>query len=156
MGTDPVYHMTTYHPDLIQTGGAPNWNRKSMKSSKKKIIVDGNNVAYSSGSPRIHNLKSVRSELIKQGYEPIIVVSSALFHNIDNRDELQRLHRIGWISVADENDSDDIEIIELAVRYNCEIVSNDRYLDHRGNYRGIFDFSKLRKFAISNGKVILS
>jgi len=117
--------------------------------------VDGNNVAYSGDSISLRNIKLARTSLIKKGFDPIIIISSALFHAIDDRDELKRFYNIGWVKVADDQESDDVEIIEQGMRYQCMIVSNDRYSEYREIYAGRFDFSKLVRFAFAKGRFIL-
>ncbi len=151
---DPEYHVQRYHPEFIGTRKTTSV-RKRRVGSRRVIVVDGNNVAYFGGSPSIRNLKIARSGLIKQGYDPIIVVSSALLHRIDSRGELVRMVNMGWVTVADDSESDDVEAIEGAMRNRCELVSNDRFMEYRSLYGNRYDFTKLRRFRIVDGRFVL-
>ena len=151
---EPLYHMDRYHPELIVTRPK---SRKNVRPSPSKnpIVVDGNNVAYSGDNASMYNIKLARISLIEKGFDPIIVISSALFHAIDDKDELKRFYNMGWVKVADDQESDDVEIIEQGMRYQCRIVSNDRYSEYREIYAGRFDFYKLVRFAFAEGRFIL-
>ena len=150
--SDLEYHFERFHPELIASNRSPNRLRKTSIIKRKKIVVDGNNVAYFGGTPKVKNLKICRGRLQKLGYDVIIIISSALIHSIDDKAELLRMQRLNWITTAENDVSDDIEVIEMAMRYSCEIVTNDRFLDHQPVYAQMFDFSKLRKFRISDKK----
>jgi len=146
--------MDRYHPELIVTRPK---SRKNVRPSPSKnpIVVDGNNVAYSGDNASMYNIKLARISFIEKGFDPIIVISSALFHAIDDKDELKRFYNMGWVKVADDQESDDVEIIEQGMRYQCRIVSNDRYSEYREIYAGRFDFYKLVRFAFAEGRFIL-
>jgi hypothetical protein len=156
MYNDVDYHFQKFHPELITDTGENTKKKVVPKKlgSKPKIIVDGNNVAYSTGNnPLVFHLKSVRAQLIKNNYDPIIIISKALVHSIDDKTELLRLIRIGWLTEADNDRDDDIEIIETAIQYKTKIISNDNFQEHKKAYSKHYDFSKVTKFSIINDKI---
>lgn len=94
--------------------------------------MDGNNVAYHlapQGKPRIANLLLAYRSLANSGLKPLIVISSALAHQIDKPEGLRELKERGVVLEAPRGADDDLTIIQLAKKKNADIVSNDRFLD---------------------------
>ncbi len=121
------------------------------------MIIDGNNVAYSDGEPpRAILIKQARAQVVKAGYEPIIIISAALSYKIDDLMELTRMINLSWIIEAEGNTDDDILIIESALSKKAKILSNDRFIQYdRLQYRSS-DWSivgSLVKFTVINGKL---
>lgn len=94
-------------------------------------IVDGSNVAHSSegGVVRLENIRLVCEKLAEQGYEPVIVVDAALRHQIDEKDEYERLVDIGSIKQAPAGTDADYFILSFARELDASVVSNDRFKD---------------------------
>lgn len=127
-------HLVKYHPEemIVQDN---QMQRKPVYSRSKKpyCVIDGNNVAYYLGNPSIKAIKQARVVLRKE-FEPIIIVSAALRHKIDDVMELTRLINLGWIIEAESKTDDDVTVIEEAYRKKCIIVSNDNYKEYIEEY----------------------
>ncbi len=152
-GNELLIHINTKHRDQEPSFEKIHVSRKrGNRKNNKKIVVDGNNVAYYAGEPpHIYYLKLLRGVLKKKGYEPIIIVSSALRHKIDDKLELIRLINLNWIIEAESGENDDKLVIETALSNNCKIITNDRFLDHMDFYNNLSDI--LIKFNIIGNKI---
>jgi len=161
-GDELTEHFAHKHPEeIVDTGSSRNnQRRRSKKKSKSKpIVVDGNNVSYSNGNmPQLSLLKRARAALMKLGYHPIIFVSAALRHSIDEAMELNRLINLGWIIEVEGGLDDDRKILEEAQRKGCPIVSNDRYSEYHADFTDTkWDLKKaVKTFAFKDGKFILN
>ena len=115
--------------ELKQRGKAPN--------AKRKVVVDGNNVAYyltPDGHPRVAGILLAVNSLRKAGLQPKVVVSSALKHSIDNPEKLQELVDSRLVIEAPRGSDDDLHIIRLAEKTNSDIVTNDRFLEWQDRF----------------------
>ncbi|MCY3414042.1 MAG: hypothetical protein INQ03_20530 [Candidatus Heimdallarchaeota archaeon] len=133
-GKELQIHIHTKHRDQEDTFERIVPARKPKSKVQKRIVVDGNNVAYTQGKPEVSNIKLCRAFLKRKQYEPIIIISSALRHQIDKPLELIRMINLNWVIEAEPGENDDILIIETAFAKQCKIISNDRYLDHNPNF----------------------
>ncbi|RMG38461.1 MAG: hypothetical protein D6732_05245 [Methanobacteriota archaeon] len=146
--------MVRFHGNVAYAQKETTTLQKTFQKRRTPVVVDGTNVAYHTGSPpKVVNIKRVRASLVRAGMDPIIYISNALRYSIDDPPELIRLINIGWVIEADPDRDDDLAIIEEAIAKNANIVTNDKYLDHRAIYGPRFDFNKLIRFSI-NDKVI--
>ncbi|TFG06525.1 hypothetical protein EU522_01540 [Candidatus Thorarchaeota archaeon] len=128
----------------------------SKKPKRKLLIVDGNNVAYHlrpRGKPRVANLVLAYQSLIRAGFKPTIVVSSALVHQIDKPESLRELLSRGLAIEAPRGTNDDFAIIQAAKKKNADIVSNDRFLDWIERFPWID--SRLRRYRMTPTGLIL-
>ena len=119
----------------ISKGATTSTKSPVMPTTRRNIvIIDGNNVAYSlakSKSPELRPLLKVRKKLIDEGYEPVVVVSAALRHRIDDRQTMLRLIRMGAIEEAEPGMDDDIAILERARQMKAQmIISNDSFQEY--------------------------
>lgn len=106
--------------------------------SKKKIVVDGANVAYieksQSGNPKVSNLTAVYQALKERGFEPIIIVDAALQYDIDDRQQFESLIENQTVRQAPAGTDADYFILETAEKYHARIVTNDQYKDYQNDY----------------------
>lgn len=104
----------------------------------RKIVVDGSNVAYversSNGDPKIGNIVVVCKELCGKGYDPIVVVDADLRNEIDDPCQLGTLLDRQEIRQAPADTDVAYFVLELAERYDCQIISNDQFKQHRKYY----------------------
>jgi hypothetical protein len=106
-------------------------SRGEVRGTRKTVVVDGNNVAHHlspNGVPRVANLVLAQSSLVQVGLKPIVVVSAALKHKIDNPEVLQEMIAKREVIEAPRGTDDDLTVIKLAQSNNADIVSNDRFL----------------------------
>jgi len=119
-------------------------------------VVDGNNIAYHlspKGEPRVQNLALAYHSLRNAGFEPVFVVSAALIHNINNPSLLDSFMTSAEVVKASPGTNDDLKIVQLAKRFNAEIVSNDRFLDWIDKYPWISN--RLRRYRMTPSGLIL-
>lgn len=125
--------------------------------SKKKIVVDGANVAYieksKSGNPKVSNLVAVYQSLKEKGFDPIIIVDAALQHKIDDPQKFEKLLENQTVRQAPAGTDADYFILETAKEYHARIVTNDKYEDYQKDYPWI-EKSRL-PLMIINGNVEL-
>ncbi len=94
------------------------------------VIVDGSNVAHSSeGTPRLFNIQLICEKLLEEGYEPVVVVDAALRHQIDRKQDYERLVDEGRLRQAPAGTDADYFILSFARELAATIVSNDRFKD---------------------------
>ena len=101
----------------------------------RAVVVDGSNVAWygceETGRPRLEHLLTLRRELHVLGYFPLLLyIDAALLHQIDRREELERLIARGEVLVADPGTDADDRILREAQDLRCPVVTNDRMLEH--------------------------
>lgn len=125
--------------------------------SRKKIIVDGANVAYieksQSGNPKVSNLIAVEQFLKEKGFDPIIIIDAALQYEIDDSRQLEALIDNQTVRQAPAGTDADYFILETAKKYHAQVVTNDLYEDYLDKYPW---FKKSRTpLMIINGKVEL-
>ena len=110
-------------------------------AGRKKILVDGSNVAHEetthSGKPKVANLVAMRRALLKEGFDPLIVVDASLVHQVDDRDQLEALVDRQEVRQVPAGTDADFFIIGLAEELDAQIVTNDRYRDYVDKHRGL-------------------
>jgi hypothetical protein len=124
---------------------------------KRTLVVDGNNVAYSlspQGRPKAQNLSLAYQSLTGAGYNPVFVISAALVHKIDNPGTLSAFMLTANVDEAPRGTNDDSRIIQLAKKFDADIVSNDRFLDWIDRYPWIS--SRLRRYRMTPAGLILA
>jgi hypothetical protein len=100
------------------------------------VIVDGSNVAHSGegSSARLFNIQLVCEKLIEEGYEPVVVVDAALRHQIDKRQDYEKLVDEGKLRQAPAGTDADYFILSFARELAASIVSNDRFKDRMQSF----------------------
>ena len=142
--------------DHIHKCRARTTNRREVRGARKALVVDGNNVAHhlsSNGVPRVANLLLAQSSLLKAGLKPIVVVSAALKHKIDNPEVLQEMIAKREVIEAPRGTDDDLTVIKLAQSNNADIVSNDRFLGFLNRFPWLQ--SRLIKYRMTPSGLIL-
>jgi len=125
-------------------------------AERKIIVVDGSNVAFyftQDGKPRLENIVMANNSLASAGFVPIIVVSAALLHQVDEDEQLLKMIASKRVIQASKGVDDDLEIIRTAKKNNADIVSNDRFLDWLDKHPWLP--SRLRKYRMSPSGLIL-
>jgi len=106
--------------------------RNQRRQVSRQVIVDGTNVAHylsATARPRARNILLARQSLLSTGHSPVIVVSAALKHRIDNPELLMDMIAAGYVIEAKPGQNDDLVIIRMAQRTGADIITNDRFLD---------------------------
>lgn len=144
-------HIVSCKAKSLQPRGSPE------SHNRRNLVVDGNNVAFylaSDGVPLADSLARAMRSLTLAGYRPVIVISAALKHKVDQPASLQDLLTVSPIIEAPRNTDDDLTIIREAQKRNADIVSNDRFLNWMNKYPWIS--SRLRRFRMTPAGLILS
>jgi len=129
----------------------------SKQRRTKKIIVDGNNIAYHlspHGKPKAQNLALAYLSLSGAGFEPVFVISSALIHNIDSPSLLDSFMMSADVIEAPRGTDDDLRIIQLAKKLKADIVSNDRFLNWTDRFPWLI--TRLRRYRMTPSGLILT
>ncbi|MFW9849794.1 MAG: hypothetical protein ACFFF4_11680 [Candidatus Thorarchaeota archaeon] len=135
-------------------GRSQEHKKQATQSSRRILIVDGNNVAYhlsQNGVPHVSNLLNAQNSLKASGYFPIIVISAALKHKIDKPEVLTQIENL---IEAQRGTNDDLLILSEAQKRNADIVSNDRFLNWQKSHPWVS--SRLRKYRLTPTGLILS
>ena len=153
-------HISLKHSEKlleIETNLQRNMRGDEKLKAKVQIVVDGNNVAYFGGNPKLRYLKIMRSYLVKKNFNPIIFISSALKYQIDHPTELLRLINIYNIIEVEGGIDDDKHLIEEAFRKKIKIISNDKFNEYLNHYNGkSWELKKnIFGYEILDGKIIL-
>lgn len=126
-------------------------------AERRPIVIDGSNVAFEEqskgGKPKVANLIAIRDTLMKQGFDPIIIVDAALHHQIDDPKRLERMIDDGSVHQAPAGTDADFFVIKTAEQQQAPILSNDRYQP----YQQDFPWIEQRRipFMIVDGKIEL-
>ncbi len=120
----------------------------------RTVIVDGSNVAHSSegDKPMLENIRLVRSKLIEEGYEPIVLADAALRHQIDDGGAFEALVDDGTIKQAPAGTDADYFILSFARELDANIVSNDRFKDRVEAFPEVN--KRVIRYMIVNGEVV--
>ncbi|MFW9996499.1 MAG: protease Lon-related BREX system protein BrxL [Candidatus Odinarchaeota archaeon] len=125
-------------PEPLESPEVSAVSKTSTKSSRKRIVVDGNNVAYEReprNSPVARKIVMLYHWLKNSfGMDIQIFVSSALKHFAKDFSELQGLIDTGHVQETPAGVSDDYFIINYAVQTDSLILSNDRYKEWKEKY----------------------
>ena len=114
-------------------------------------IIDGNNIAWGDYEdyPKFKFLTSVYNQLRELGVKPYVVVSAALRHRIDQPIELVEILKQDDVAEAPANRPDDFFIIQLAIKREAFIVSNDRFKDWKKANPELSDTIEDRRVALT-------
>ncbi|MFW9973863.1 MAG: hypothetical protein ACFFDQ_01170 [Candidatus Thorarchaeota archaeon] len=132
-------------------------NEVSIQRKTRKIIVDGNNIAYHlspHGKPKAGNLALAYFSLSGAGFEPIFVISAALIHNIDSPSSLDSFMMSADVIEAPRGTDDDLRIIQLAEKLKADIVTNDRFLNWTDKFPWLMN--RLRRYRMTPTGLILT
>jgi hypothetical protein len=124
------------------------------KNSRKRVIVDGSNVAHAGEhGARLSTLLAVRDELIDEGFDPIIVADAALRHQIDDGPGYEQLIEEGTVQQAPAGTDADYFILSFAKELGASIVSNDQFRD--GGKLAAEARERRIRFMVVAGEVVL-
>jgi hypothetical protein len=126
----------------------------TSEAERPIAIVDGSNVAYATEGERpvLANISLVCDRLQQEGYEAIVVVDAALRHQIDERDEYERLVENGGIRQAPAGTDADYFILSFARELDAAVVSNDRFRDREKAFPEALE--RIIRYMIVAGEVV--
>ncbi len=152
---DRLFDRRVLDDHIVKCRGRSTGREKRVTmTTRKTLIVDGNNVAYHlsyNGVPRVENLLNAQHSLIASGYWPVIVISAALKHKIDRPEVLNQIENL---VEAQRGTNDDLLIFSEAQKRKADIVSNDRFLNWQKSHPWVA--SRLRRYRLTPTGLILS
>jgi hypothetical protein len=105
---------------------------------KRKVVVDGSNVAFEEvsggGKPKISNLTKVRRGLEERGLEPTVFVDASLYHTVDDPEQLDALINRGEIHQVPAGTHADYWVLQTVDNTNALVASNDRFAPCQDKY----------------------
>ncbi len=105
----------------------------SHRLHKRKVILDGSNVAHNSHGnaisvPTVLNLIRMVETLRRKGFEEVkVIVDASLKHRLADPEQLPELQKMTEYWEAPPNTSADLFIIQYVKQHHCLMVSNDRF-----------------------------
>ena len=135
------------------SGGANDAERPPV--DERLVLIDGSNVAHSSEGEkaRLANIILIEEKIREDGMEPIIVADAALRHQIDRREDYEKMVDAGKIKQAPAGTDADYFILSFARELGASIVSNDRYRDRIARYPEVEE--RIIRYMIVANEVVL-
>ena len=130
---------------LVQRGLARLWTRAFAKP-RPVIVVDGSNVMHwNDDVPSVRTLTLVLADLTARGFAPHVFFDANVGYklwgrSISARDLAFQLDlKPGQITLAPSRTPADPLLIGYAIGAGVRVVSNDRFMDWRGQFPGLGD-----------------
>lgn len=122
-----------------------------------KVIIDASNVAHfgkiKDGQPSLDNILKAIEALNGLGYEPFAIADAPLRHEIDNREEFNKLLEEGKVHQVPSGTTADHFILKIAYDENAKILSNDIFREYSDEFKDIA--SKRIPYSIKNGEIAI-
>ncbi|MEN6290459.1 MAG: Zc3h12a-like ribonuclease [Methanobacterium sp.] len=120
-----------------------------------KVIIDASNVAHfgkgKDGQPSLNNILNAMEALKGLGYEPFAIADAPLRHEIDNKEEFNKLLEEEKVQQVPSGTTADHFILKIAYEENAKILSNDMFRDYNDEFKDIA--SKRIPYGIKNGEI---
>ena len=122
-----------------------------------KVIIDASNVAHfgkgNDGQPRLDNILEAIEALKGLGYEPFAIADAPLRHEIDKKEEFNKLLEDETIQQVPSGTTADHFILKIAYDENAKILSNDVFREYNDEFKDIA--SKRIPYSIKDGKIAI-
>ena len=120
-----------------------------------KVIIDASNVAHfgkgKDGQPSLNNILKAVEALKGLGYEPFAIADAPLRHEIDSKEEFNKLLEEEKIQQVPSGTTADHFILKIAYEENAKILSNDMFRDYNDEFKDIA--SKRIPYDIKDGSI---
>ncbi len=120
-----------------------------------KVIIDASNVAHfgkgKDGQPSLNNILNAIEALKGLGYEPFAIADAPLRHEIDNKEEFNKLLEEEKVQQVPSGTTADHFILKIAYEENAKILSNDMFRDYNDEFKDIA--SKRIPYDIKGGEI---
>ncbi|PKL71115.1 MAG: Zc3h12a-like ribonuclease, partial [Methanobacteriales archaeon HGW-Methanobacteriales-2] len=103
-----------------------------------QVIVDASNVAHygkKDGKPSLSKLLKAVEALEKLGYHPILIADASLRHEIDEKEEFNKLLDEEKVHQVPAGTNADHYILNLAEEEDAKILSNDAFREFFDEFR---------------------
>lgn len=120
-----------------------------------KAIVDASNVAHygkvKDGKPILENILNAVKALKELGYEPVLIADASLRHEIDQKEEFNKLLDEEKVKQVPSGTTADHFILKIAEEEDAKILSNDVFREYYDEFRDIS--SRRIPYSINDGTV---
>ncbi len=104
-------------------------------------MVDASNVAHygrvKDGKPRLDNILKATEALKKLGYEPVLIADASLRHEIDFKEDFNKLLDKDEVKQVPSGTAADHFILKMAEDENAKILSNDVFREYNDEFQDI-------------------
>jgi hypothetical protein len=104
-------------------------------------MVDASNVAHygrkKDGKPRLDNIQKAAKALKELGYEPILIADASLRHEIDFKEDFNKLLDTDEIKQVPSGTTADHFILKIAEDEDAKILSNDVFREYNDEFQDI-------------------
>ncbi|MGB9980616.1 NYN domain-containing protein [Methanobacterium sp.] len=122
-----------------------------------KVIIDASNVAHfgkgKDGQPTLDNILNSIEALKGLGYEPFAIADAPLRHEIDNKEEFNKLLEEEKIQQVPSGTTADHFILKIAYEEDAKILSNDMFREYNDEFKDIA--SRRIPYDIKEGKIAI-
>lgn len=120
-----------------------------------RVIIDASNVAHfgkgRDGQPSLDNILEAIEALKGLGYEPFAIADAPLRHEIDKKEEFNKLLEEEKIQQVPSGTTADHFILKIAYDENAKILSNDVFREYNDEFKDIA--SKRIPYSMKDGKI---
>ena len=122
-----------------------------------KVIIDASNVAHfgkgRDGQPSLDNILKAIEALNGLGYEPFAIADAPLRHEIDKKEEFNKLLEEGTIHQVPSGTTADHFILKIAYDENAKILSNDVFREYNDEFKDIA--SRRIPYSVKDGEIAI-
>ena len=122
-----------------------------------KVIIDASNVAHfgkgKDGQPSLDNILNAIEALKGLGYEPFAIADAPLRHEIDKKEEFNKLLEEGKVQQVPSGTTADHFILKIAYEDDAKILSNDVFREYNDEFKDIA--SKRIPYGIKDGEIAI-
>ncbi len=120
-----------------------------------KVVVDASNVAHhvkgEDSKPQMANILAAVKALEESEDEFVIIADASLRHEIDNKEEFDKLLENDNVEEVPPGNDADHFILDIAYSEKAKILSNDKFRDYADEFKNINSFRI--PFTIKNGRL---
>jgi Zc3h12a-like Ribonuclease NYN domain len=106
-----------------------------------KVMVDASNVAHfgrrNDAKPSLEYIIKAEEALSKLGYEPVLIADASLRHEIDQKEEFNKLLDEDKIKQVPSGTTADHFILKMAEDEDAKILSNDVFREYNDEFQDI-------------------
>jgi len=126
---------------------------------KEKLAVDLLNILYEDrdeeGKLKVENVKKVYNYLLKENYEPFLIVDASAKYQMDDENEYEFLVNAKVVIQAPAGRKADIFILKIAKTFKCKFLTNDLYKDYYEEYGKDWIIKSRKTCMFIDGQLIL-
>ena len=120
-----------------------------------KVVVDASNVAHhiksEDSKPQMANILAAVKALEESEDEFVIIADASLRHEIDNKEEFDKLLENDNVEEVPPGNDADHFILDIAYSEKAKILSNDKFRNYADEFKNINSFRI--PFTIKNGRL---